>query len=339
MVNQMLTEMDGFRKDELVFVVGTTNFAESIDPALLRPGRFELLIDIPYPTREDRRAIIEIYGKKFNLDLSQEMVDYIVDKTGGFVDEQRGVRFSGDHLYAICRALKREEIRKGSLTVDTEDVEKAINSRSKSPVKFSPEEERTIAIHEAGHAMLAHFLPYPSAVEKITISTGDEDTLGYVMRSVKQNKYITTRKELLDDICVLLGGRVAEDMVIGDISVGAYNDLQKATTLARAMLEELGMGKTLGLRTIAGRQGIGRTTVRENVAEATAARVDDEIVALLEAQRARAEQLLIDRRQTFDLLVDELLEKKTLESAAIVELLGEPAKVHRTQEKEEPKNG
>ncbi len=336
MVNQMLTEMDGFRKEELVFVIGTTNFAESLDPALLRPGRFELLIDIPYPERDDRRAIVNIYRAKFKLDMSDEMVDYIVDKTGGFVDEMRGVRFSGDHLYAVCRALKREELRKKSLTVTQDDIHKAINSRRKAPVKFSEAEERTIAIHEAGHAMCAHMLPYASQVEKITIATGDEDTLGYVMRAVKENKYITTRNELLDDICVLLGGRVAESLIIGDISVGAYDDLQKATLLARAMLEELGMGRTLGMRTIAGRQGIGRTTVRENVADATAACVDQEIVELLEGQRQRAEQLLIDKRELFDTLVETLMIKKTLEKDEIVELLGKPNKLRGSKQPPSP---
>lgn len=339
MVNQMLTEMDGFRREELVFVVGTTNFAESIDPALLRPGRFELLIDIPYPGRDDRRAIVKIYRDKFNLSLSDEMVDVIVDKTGGFVDEMRGVRFSGDHLYAICRSLKREEIRQGRLEVTEADINKAINSRRKGPVQFSKQEERTIAIHEAGHAILAHFLPYASAVEKITIATGDADTLGYVMRAVKENKYITTRNELLDDICVLLGGRVAEQLVIGDISMGAYDDLQKATVLSRVMIEELGMGETLGLRTIAGRTGAGRESMRQNVAEATQAAVDAEITALLERQRARATQLIEERRGLFDTLIETLLNKKTLEKDEVVELLGAPIKARSNDDEDDDPSG
>lgn len=329
MVNQLLTEMDGFRKDELVFVVGTTNFSESLDPALLRPGRFELLIEIPYPDRDDRRAIIRIYNDKFSLAMSDEIIDYIVDKTGGYVDEMRGVRFSGDHLYAVCRALKREQMRAGgTLDVDEDAVHKAINTRRKAKVTFSEVEERTIAIHEAGHALCAHKLPHASAIEKITIATGDTDTLGFVMRSVKENKYVTTKAELVDDICVLLGGRVAEQLVLGDISVGAYDDLQKATMIARSMCEELGMGTTLGLRTIAGREGVGRSAMRENVADQTQAAVDGEIAAMLERERGRAEALLTEHRDLLDTLVTKLLEDKTIDKDGVVELLGPPTTRH-----------
>lgn len=325
MVNQLLTEMDGFRKDELVFVVGTTNFSESLDPALLRPGRFELLIEIPYPDRDDRKAIVQIYDTKFSLGMSPQMIDYIVDKTGGYVDEMRGVRFSGDHLYAVCRALKREQMRRGGeLVVDQDAIHKAINTRRKTKVNFSAQEERTIAIHEAGHALCAHKLPHASAIEKITIATGDTDTLGFVMRSVKDNKYVTTRSELVDDICVLVGGRVAEQLVLGEISVGAYDDLQKATMLARSMVEELGMGTTLGLRTIAGREGVGRSAMRENVAEETQAAVDREIAQMLETQRERAHELLVAHRELLDRLVDKLLADKTIDKEGVVALLGPP---------------
>ncbi len=325
MVNQLLTEMDGFRKDELVFVVGTTNFSESLDPALLRPGRFELLIEIPYPDREDRRAIIGIYNAKFSLEMSAEMIDYLVEKTGGYVDDARGIRFSGDHLYAVCRALKREQMRRqGELVVDQEAIHKAIYTRRKTKVTFSPQEERTIAVHEAGHALCAHKLANASAIEKITIATGETDTLGFVMRAVKENKYVTTQAELIDDICVLVGGRVAEQMVLGDVSVGASDDLQKATMIARAMVEELGMGSTLGLRTISGREGLGRSATRENVAEETQAAVDREIAQMLESERDRATALLTEHRGLLDTLVERLLELKTIDKEGVVEILGPP---------------
>jgi cell division protease FtsH len=329
MVNQLLTEMDGFRKDELVFVVGTTNFAESLDPALLRPGRFELLIEIPYPKVEDRRAICLIYQKKFGLEMSDEILELVVEKTGGFVDAHAGVRYSGDHIYAVFRALLREQLREGRKAVTREAVIRALQKKQKEKVDFSAAEERTIAIHEAGHAICAHFLPYAAAVEKITIATEDSDVLGYVQRSVKENKYITTRAELLDDICMLLGGRVAEQLLIGDVSAGAWDDLQKATMLARSMVEELGMGETLGLRVISGREGLGRTAFRENVSEETEARVDAELSALLEAQRVRAEQIIQAHRAGFDKLVETLLETKTLDKAGVVELLGVPEKIKR----------
>ncbi len=322
MVNQLLTEMDGFRKEEMVFVVGTTNFVESLDPALLRPGRFELHIEIPYPDAKDRMAIAEIYKKKFSLDMSEEMLQHLVDKTAGYVDEREGTRFSGDHIYAVFRALKREEIRKRGLTVDKEAIHRAISKKRKKSVTFSEQEERTIAIHEAGHAICAHFLPHCAAVEKISIATDDADILGYVMRAVKENKYITTQKELLDDICVLLGGRVAEQICLGDVSAGAYDDLQKATLIARSMLEELGMGTTVGLRAVAGREGVGRSAKRENVADGTAQVLDEEIKTLLESQRDRADKLIHEHRSGFDTLVKTLLDKKTLEKDDVVAILG-----------------
>jgi cell division protease FtsH len=324
MVNQLLTEMDGFRSEELVFVVGTTNFAESLDPALLRPGRFELQIEIPYPNHEDRRAIAEIYRDKFELNVPPEVMDYLVEKTAGFVDEPRGVRFSGDHVYAIFRALKRDQIRERSTEVDQDAMTRALSKKHKKRMEISAQEERTIAVHEAGHAICGHFLPHASAIERISIATGDSDVLGYVIRQVKENKYVTTRAELLDDICMLLGGRVAESMRNDDISMGAYDDLQKATLIARSMLEELGMGDTLGLLTVAGREGVGRTTFRDNIAETTAAKLDVELTALLDAQRQRAEDTIGAHWDQFIALIDGLTERKKLEKEDVIAILGEP---------------
>ena len=133
MVNQLLTEMDGFRSEELVFVVGTTNFSESLDPALLRPGRFELSIEVPYPGKKDRREIIEIYAEKFGLELSEEIRDHLVSRTQGFVDASKGIRYSGDHLYAIMRGLKREQLRRGDLemVVTREDINKVLSKKQR----------------------------------------------------------------------------------------------------------------------------------------------------------------------------------------------------------------
>ena len=336
MVNQLLTEMDGFRKEELVFVVGTTNFPESLDPALLRPGRFELQIEIPYPSEDDRKIILEIYRKKFRLNLSDEMIKFLVQKTGGFVDESAGTRFSGDHLYAIARSLKREEIRRvekarrageaipeGGFVLNEEDCLAALSKKSKKPVTFQKKEERTIAIHEAGHAILAHFCPSASPIERITIATGDEDTLGYVLRGVRENKYVTTRAELLDDICVLLGGRTAEELWLGDISIGCYNDLQKATEIARVMVEELGMGAETGVRVYTLPPGTTQARgQRRAVSDAVADRLDEAIQGLLAAQLERAEAMIGEHRGMLELLVDHLLEHKTLYRKDVEELLG-----------------
>lgn len=327
MVNQMLTELDGFRKEELVFVVGTTNFLSSLDPALMRPGRFELSINIPYPNAEDRKEIIEIYRDKFKLNLSEDIVDYIVQKTGGFVDRSQNTRFSGDHLYAVARALKREELRRGgdeAMEVTEEDVNKAISVRKKSPVKLKDKEERTIAIHEAGHAICAYALPNCPTIEKITIATGQEDVLGYVMQSVRENKYVTTRLELLDDICVLMGGRVAEQMLIGDISIGSFDDLQRASEIARMMIEELGMGDELGLRTYGNTQRdvVELGTPRRPISEGMASRIDSAIAGMMEEQHKRTQETLTKYKKELQALVDHLLEHKTCGVDEMKEIFG-----------------
>lgn len=336
MVNQLLTEMDGFRKEELIFVVGTTNFPESLDPALLRPGRFELHIEIPYPNDEDRKVILEIYRKKFRLNLSDDLLQLLVQKTAGFADEANGVKFSGDHLYAVARSLKREEIRrleglraKGEapppegVALTKDDCLQALSKKSKANVQFKAAEERTIAIHEAGHAIMAHFCPSASAIERVTIATGDEDTLGYVMRSVREHRYVVTRAELLDDICVLLGGRVAEELCIGDISMGCHNDLQKATEIARVMVEELGMADEAGVRAYTPPPGVVHVKgQRPALSEATAKALDDAMRRLLDEQLARARALFATHRAAFDKLVEVLLSQKTLFKKDIDALLG-----------------
>lgn len=349
MVNQLLTEMDGFRKEELVFVVGTTNFPESIDSALLRPGRFELQIEIPYPNDDDRKVILEIYRTKFKLNLSDELIDYLVQKTGGFVNQNDGTRYSGDHLYAVCRALKREEIRRiqdlfkadkeipeGGVELTQDDCVSALSKKKKGTIKFKAKEERTIAIHEAGHAILAHFCPKASAIERITIATGDEDTLGYVLRGVRENKYVTTRDELLDDICVLLGGRVAEEIFIGDVSVGASNDFMKATEIARVMVEELGMSDKAGVRVYTNTQ-LGHASVRgerRQVSDDVAQLLDDSIQEILSMQHDRARAMITEHKMDLQRMVDTLLEKKTLLKDDVIELLGKPPYARDEDEEE-----
>ena len=233
------------------------------------------------------------------------------------VDAAKGVRFSGDHLFAIARALKREQVRRGgSMVVTEDDAADAIGNRKKTSVKLQEKEEKTIAIHEAGHAILAYVLPHCPTIEKVTIATGEEETLGYVMQKVEQNKYVTTRAELLDDICVLLGGRTAELMVLQDVSVGSYNDLQRASEIGRVMVEELGMSDA-GLRSLA---RVGRDEPRPSVSDATAHRMDQQITQLLDDQSNRAQETLHEFREQLDRLVTMLLEKKNVGLKHIQEL-------------------
>ena len=318
MVNQLLTEMDGFRREELVFIVGTTNFLESLDPALLRPGRFELSIEIPPPTDEDRKAIFEIYLGKFGLEADADVVEHVVQRTAGVADASTGQRYTGDHLYALVRALKRERLRQGQTgPVDRDAVDRALGGK-KASVRLQAEEERTIAVHEAGHAVLAYVLPHCPTIEKVSIATGDDSVLGYVMSAVRKNKYVTTERELLDDLCVLLGGRCAESLILSSVSMGAYSDLQRANELARVMVQEMGLSPEVGLRawpTGAEDQGIG-------VSASKLALIDAEIDRILERERARAEETLRTWRRELEALESLLLDKKTIGLDEIREVFG-----------------
>lgn len=332
MVNQLLTEMDGFRKEELVFVVGTTNFVESLDQALMRPGRFELAIEIPYPNKKDRKKIFDIYAKKFNLQIADDVMDHMVKQTQGFVDAVKGVRYSGDHLYAIMRGLKREQLRRGakSMEVTQKDVDSVMGSRKKTRVFLEESERRTVAVHEAGHAILAYCLPHCPTVERITIASEEEAYLGYVMHATARNQHVRTRSELLDSICVALGGREAEWLILGDVSSGCWNDLQQATSIASMMVEQFGMSTEMGLRAYRlDQQQHSQINIGRDIADETAARLDVEINRIIMDEQRRCIETLQKYRAEFDTLVELLIEKKTIGLDEMKEIFGGKSfKVH-----------
>ena len=250
MVNQLLTEMDGFRSSEMLLVIGTTNFLRSVDAALLRPGRFEFLIEIPAPTAADRREIVTIYNKKLGLGLDDKLCAHLVRRTEGMADREANLPFTGDHLYAVCRALKRQAMRTGSYEFTREDVDRALQRRTRRQVVLSAAEERVVATHEAGHALLAMLVEHATPPERISIAADMEGALGYVLRAARTRPYAMTRADMLADICVGLGGYLAEQLLLGDVSIGAYQDLQQANAIARAMVEEFGMAPDTGLRVV-----------------------------------------------------------------------------------------
>ncbi|MCA9527617.1 MAG: AAA family ATPase [Myxococcales bacterium] len=312
MVNQLLTEMDGFRRNEMVFVVGTTNFLESVDGALLRPGRFEFLIEIPAPEPADRRAIIGIYDRKLGLGLAPGLIDHLVRRTEGLADRTQGLPYTGDHLYAVCRALKRQALRTGDATFTTEDVDRALERRSRRPVVLSTQEERVIAVHEAGHALLASLLPGATPPERISITADMEGALGYVLRAARARPYAITSAEMRAEICVGLGGYAAERRVLGDVSIGAYADLKQVTSIARSMVVDYGMSSA----------GVRASLDQEAESEARRARVDAEIDALITAELQRADALLAEHAALHAALVDALLIEKVLEGPALHGALG-----------------
>ena len=221
MVNQLLTEMDGFHREEMVFVVGTTNFVSILDPALLRPGRFEFHLHIPYPDAEARREIIKIYDKKMGLKMPPETVDHAVDRTDHIVPgAAAGTLFSGDHLNALCRAIARKRLREGR-TDETrpEDVEKAL-SEWVDRKKLTAYEEKVIATHEAGHAVCALLCPHAEAIKRIALNDDLMGGASYVRHQDPTNGEVWTRKQMMARICVAFGGREAEQLFFDDMSGG-----------------------------------------------------------------------------------------------------------------------
>ncbi len=308
MVNQLLTEMDGFRKDELVFVVGTTNFVESLDPALLRPGRFEFHLQVPYPNTEDRKSILSIYDQKLELDLSPRALEYAVKRTGDFVEGQN-TPYSGDHLQALCRALARARLREKRTTpLEIEDVEKALSSWAERK-KLNPQEEKVVATHEAGHAVVSLFCPNSPPIDRISI-LGDF-AAGYVRHSEPVNKTVKTFKQMRDDICVFFGGREAEALIFQDISVGCAGDLNMATDIARSLVEDYGMGgEAVGVRRV-------ESTPNDPISESMKSHVDRAVNEILEAERQRAASILAANRALIISLRDLLIEKKVLDTETL----------------------
>jgi cell division protease FtsH len=325
MVNQLLTEMDGFHKDELVFVVGTTNFVESLDPALLRPGRFEFHLHIPYPEADDRREILRIYDQKMGLQLTAEALDYAVRRTGDFVVGQAaGTRYSGDHLHALCRSLARLRLRDHVTgPSDAGLVERALTEWVDRP-KMTAAEEYVLATHEAGHAIVSLFCEHTPPIDRITIASEMQWSFGYVKYSDPAHKYIHTIAYYLDQMCVALGAREAEQLLLEDVSLGATADLQSATSIARELVEVHGLGgDSLGLVQFL---DLSTGKRREQLAPETLAQIDRRIAELVEQQRQRAARIVAENRSLIELLRDTLLREKTLDSRRLGKLLPAPQK-------------
>lgn len=319
MVNQLLTEMDGFRSDELVFVVGTTNFLAALDPALLRPGRFEMQIELPYPDEQDRREIIVIYRDKFGLDIPDDVVDYLVERTADFADYENQTKYTGDHLFAVCRALQRKALREGAFTATKRDIDAALLRKTHGTLVVSESELRTVAYHEVGHAVCAHFLEHTPDVRKISIIPGEMNlpALGVMIQETRENRNMLSREDCLDSIAMSLGGRIAEELVLGCISTGAQNDLLQASELARVMVEELGMGDQAGNRTYRLPQRDGMS--RREVADSTAELIDRDVNAVLQTAEQRAREVLGAHRELVEHLAQLLLQHKTLEDEPLAE--------------------
>jgi cell division protease FtsH len=323
MVNQLLTEMDGFHKDELVFVVGTTNFVESLDPALLRPGRFEFHLHIPYPDDDDRREILSIYDKKMRLQFSKEALDYAVRRTGENYMTATGTPFSGDHLNALCRSVARLRMRE-EITGETTPklVERGITEFDEK-LELHEKDGPVVATHECGHFLVSIFCPNHAPPEKVTIQSDMPWAPFFTQFKHDRKRIGHSRGELLDILCVLYGGMEAERLLLDDVSTGAsgmgspHSDLARASELAELIVEVCGMSNLAApLRSFRNHKG-ERVVLSGSMAEA----IDRQVNTLIVEAQARAAAILAKHKSDLIALRDELLEKKTIEGTRVREII------------------
>jgi len=320
-LNQLLVEMDGFDPRVGVVILAATNRPETLDPALLRAGRFDRQVLVDRPDVNGREAILKIHVKKVKLADSVDL-KVIAQKTPGF---------SGADLANIVNEAALLAARKNKTAIEMEDLDEAVDriiaGLEKKNRVINPKEKEIVAYHETGHALIAAFTPGADKVHKISIIPRGIAALGYTQQLPTEDRYLMTRQELLGKIDILLGGRMAEELVFGDVSTGAHNDLQRATDIARAMVSEYGMGQTLGLSTYPRQTRPMFLSPQQlpmagkEYSEATAARLDEEVKELITERAAAVKQLLSDNQQLLEALAQELLRSEVVEGEAFYQLV------------------
>lgn len=325
-LNALLVEMDGFNTEQGIIVMAATNRPDVLDPALLRPGRFDRIIVIDRPDIKGREEILKVHTRNIKLSPNVNFKE-IARQTPGF---------SGADLANLVNEAALLAARKNKEAVDMEDLNEAIERVIAGPEKksrvISKEEKIRIAYHEAGHALISFLIPGPTRPLKITILPRGI-SLGHTMDFPLEDKYLQTKKELLRQITIFLGGRASEELIFEDISTGAENDLKQATEIARIMVTKLGMSEKLGHVTF-GREErqifLGRDIFEEkNYSDTTALLIDQEVGNIINSCYAQAKEELLKNKDKLKLLAEELLEKEVLEREDVEKLLG----IESSQEK------
>ena len=316
-LNQILVEMDGFEPNEKVIVMAATNRGDVLDPALLRPGRFDRRVMLDLPDRSDREEILTIHSRKkpFAEDVNLKV---IAERTPGF---------SGADLFSIMNEgaiLAAREDRKKIAQFDlVRSIEKVMMGPERKSHLLSKEEKEITAYHEAGHALVASILPHADPVHKVSIvSRGSAG--GYTLKLPLVERRLQSKKEFLDDIAMSLGGYVAEEMVFGDITTGPSNDLQVATSLARAMVTRWGMSDEIGpiaLESDGGRTMFGQGVNDKEYSERVSALIDGEVSKIMNNAFAVAKKVLTEKRKVLDAIATKLIEVETLEQAEYNEII------------------
>ena len=318
-LNQILVEMDGFDNQTNVIVIAATNRPDVLDPALLRPGRFDRRIIIDKPDIKDRQAILEIHAnnKPLEKDVSLKLI------------AQRTPGFTGADLKNVLNEAAILSARSNKKRISQQDILESIEKVMLGPERkshiLSEREKKITAYHEAGHALVGHLLPHCDPIHKVSIISRGI-AAGYTMNIPEEDKHLNTRSEFIDDIAMMLGGLIAEKLIFSEITNGASSDLEKVTELAQRMITKFGMNEKLGFRTFGQTEGLiflGKEIHdRKNYSEKMSEEIDLEIKSLITFCHNRAVKILEENKDKLDKIAKELLKKETIEKEAFEKLLG-----------------
>lgn len=317
-LNQLLVEMDGFGENEGIIIIAATNRPDILDPALLRPGRFDRQITVGRPDVKGREAVLKVHARNKPLADSVDL-KAIAARTPGF---------SGADLENLLNEAALVAARRNKKKIDMTDIDEATDRVIAGPAKksrvISEKERKIVAFHEAGHVVIGLTLDEAEMVHKVTIVPRGQAG-GYAVMLPKEDRYFMTKPELLDKVSGLLGGRAAEDIVFGEVSTGAHNDFQRATGIVRQMVTEYGMSEKLGPMQYGQSQGgnvfLGRDIGSEqNYSDKIAYEIDQEMMDMIKEQYARTKKILTERRDLLDLIANTLLTKETLDARDIKHL-------------------
>lgn len=321
-LNQLLTEMDGFNvSDKPVIVLAATNQPETLDAALLRPGRFDRQVLVDRPDLSGRRTILEIYGNKVKLDPSVDM-ESIAAATSGFAGADLA------NLVNEAALLAARADRKTVIQADLQEaIERVVAGLEKRSRVLAEDEKRIVAYHEVGHAIVGHMVPGGSKVAKISIVPRGMSALGYTLQLPTEDRFLNSKEDLQGQITTLLGGRSAEEIVFGKITTGAANDLQRATDIAEQMVSTYGMSSVLGPLAYdrqTGNRFLGQTNnPRRAVSDATAQSIDREVRQLVDNAHNHALSILESNRESLELISQKILEKEVIEGEELQTLLNQ----------------
>ncbi len=321
-LNQLLVEMDGFDPQVGVILLAATNRPEILDPALLRPGRFDRQVLVDRPDKRGREAILRVHLKKIKYDENLD-IEKLANMTPGMVGADLANIVNEAALLAVRRGKDQ-----ASMPEFQEAVERVIAGLEKKNRVINPREKKIVAYHELGHAIVAMSLPGTDPVQKITVIPRGIAALGYTMQVPTEDRFLMSKTELENKIATLLGGRAAEETISGDISTGAHNDLSRATDIARSMVKEYGMSKVGQVYYASNRRAQFLSPLPEGsgeYSEATAELIDKEVNTIIGEQYQRSLNILKEKRDVLEKSVTVLLEKETIEGDELKSLMSEVA--------------